>query len=123
MKFLTDYRIHLLDAEGKLGRKRVGTTASKVFELGGVEPCEKRSAVLLKKVPIFLIKGPERIWVKYKPKRIIPKSLWHCRLTATHWNCSVDQVKKNKAGFSCSTYGEDENCTLCFGGERTMLEG
>jgi len=31
--------------------------------------------------------------------------------TATYRNCSGDQVKKNKAGLSCSTYGGDEKCT------------
>jgi hypothetical protein len=34
--------------------------------------------------------------------------------TATYSNCSGDQVKKNKAGLSCSMYGGDENYTHGF---------
>jgi len=31
--------------------------------------------------------------------------------TATHNNGSGDLVKNSKAGYSCSTYGGDKNCT------------
>jgi len=41
--------------------------------------------------------------------------------TATRKNCSGDKVKIN-FGWSCSTYGEDENSTLCFSGETVGKE-
>jgi hypothetical protein len=37
-------------------------------------------------------------------------------------HCSGDQIRKNKMGGSCSTYGEDDRCIQDFGTETTGKE-